>query len=133
MACTHSASREAHWGQGSALFTVLCRKLELFGGELLAVDGSKFKAVNARENNFNEARLKELIAQSDARLAEYLQAMDEGDQQPGGSRALSQNELAEKIAALQEKKDWHEELLGQLDEENKQISVTDPEQARLHA
>jgi transposase len=114
-------------------FTLLCRKLELFGGELLAIDGSKFKAVNARDQNFNEARLKELIAQSDARLAEYLKALDEGDEASGGSLTLSQNELEEKIAVLREKKDWHEELLGQLDEDERQISVTDPEQARLHA
>ena len=43
-------------------FTLLCRKLELFGGELLAIDGSKFKAVNARDQNFNAEKLKELIA-----------------------------------------------------------------------
>src|SRR6266581_2326955 len=42
-------------------FTLLCRKLELFGGELLAVDGSKLRAVNARDKNFNAERLKELI------------------------------------------------------------------------
>src|SRR5450432_3777165 len=54
-------------------FTLLCRKLELFGGELLAVDGSKFAAVNARDQNFNADKLKALIARSDARLAEYLE------------------------------------------------------------
>ena len=39
-------------------FTLLCRKLELFGGELLAIDGSKFGAVNARDQNFNAAKLR---------------------------------------------------------------------------
>src|SRR6516225_10599875 len=57
----------------SRRFTLLCRKLELFGGELLAIDGSKFKAVNARDKNFNADKLKELIAHADRRLAEYLQ------------------------------------------------------------
>ena len=38
-------------------FTLLCQKLKLFGGELVAIDGSKFKAVNNRRRNFNEARL----------------------------------------------------------------------------
>jgi transposase len=56
-------------------FTVLCRKLALFGGELLAIDGSKFAAVNARDQNFNAAKLKELMARADARLAEYLQQL----------------------------------------------------------
>ena len=58
----------------SRQFTVLCRKLELFGGELLAIDGSKFGAVNARDQNFNAAKLQELMARADARLAEYLEA-----------------------------------------------------------
>jgi transposase len=60
-------------------FTVLCRKLELFGGELLAIDGSKFGAVNARDQNFNAAKLEDLIARADARLAEYLKEMDTAD------------------------------------------------------
>lgn len=112
-------------------FTVLCRKLELFGGELLAIDGSKFKAVNARDKNFNAEKLKELIAHSDARLAEYLKELDGTDEQESGSGALSKAQLQEKIAALAEKKEWHEELLAQLDEEDKQISVTDPDTRRM--
>jgi hypothetical protein len=64
-------------------FTVLCRKLELFGGELLAIDGSKFEAVNAREQNFNADKLPELIDQDDARLAEYLQELDRPDVEGG--------------------------------------------------
>src|SRR5882672_4240059 len=101
-------------------FTVLCRKLELFGGELLAIDGSKFKAVNARDKNFNESRLRELLALADARLAEYLKELDGADANEAGSTTINKAELARKIAALQEKKDWHEELLAQLDEEEKQ-------------
>src|SRR5206468_10169254 len=60
-------------------FTLLCRKLELFGGELLAIDGSKFKAVNARDQNFNAAKLQDLIARADARLAGYWKEMDAAD------------------------------------------------------
>src|SRR5271156_6481740 len=60
-------------------FTRLCRKLELFGGELLAIDGSKFAAVNARGQNFNAGKLQDLIARADVRLAEYLKALDTAD------------------------------------------------------
>jgi hypothetical protein len=111
---------------------VLCRKLELFGGELLAVDGSKFAAVNARDQNFNAAKLQDLIERADARLAEYLQQLDRADAaEPGGS-ALTKDELAAKIAALQEKQDWHAELLAQLqDGEDKQVSVTDPDTRKM--
>lgn len=48
---------------------LLCHRLELFGGELLAVDGSKFQAVNARDQNFNAAKLQDLIDRADARHA----------------------------------------------------------------
>src|SRR5688572_17335422 len=51
-------------------FLLLCRQFDLFGGELLAIDGSKFRAVNSRANNFSADKLKELIAHADARLAE---------------------------------------------------------------
>ena len=112
-------------------FTLLCRKLELFGGELLAIDGSKFAAVNARDRNFNATRLQELIDRADARLAEYLQQLDTADTAEPGGASLSQSELAQKIAALQERQDWHKELLAQLDQDQKQISVTDPDTRKM--
>jgi transposase len=112
-------------------FTLLCRKLELFGGELLAIDGSKFAAVNARDQNFNAAKPKDLIDRADARLAEYLQQLDTADVAEPGGPAPSKNELAQKIAALQDRQDWHKELLAQLDEEQKQISVTDPDTRKM--
>ena len=108
-------------------FILLCRQLELFGGELLAIDGSKFAAVNARDQNFNAAKLQDLIARADARLAEYLQQLDTADAAEPGGAAMSKSELAAKIAALQEKQDWHKKLLAELDAEQKQVSVTDPD------
>lgn len=116
----------------SGQFTVLCRKLELFGGQLLAIDGSKFGAVNARDQNFNAAKLEELIGRADARLAEYLQALDRADAAEPTMEALDQAQLAAKIAALREKQEWHKELLAQLqDGEEKQVSVTDPDTRKM--
>jgi transposase len=112
-------------------FTLLCRKLELFGGELLALDGSKFAAVNARDQNFNAAKLQELIVRADARLAEYLKELDRADKAEPVAAALTKQELAKKIAALRERQDWHKELLEQLDAEQKQISVTDPDTRKM--
>lgn len=113
-------------------FIVVCRQLDLFGGQLLAIDGSKFRAVNSRDNNFSAAKLKELIANAEARLAEYFKTMDEADAAEPASTPLDKTALQQKIAALQEKRDWHEELLAQLDDEQKQISVTDPDTRRMH-
>lgn len=115
----------------SRRFTLLCRKLELFGGELLAIDGSKFRAVNARDQNFNAGKLKELIAHADARLAEYFKALDQADVREAAVGTVSQAELQQKIAALQEKRDWHVELLQELDDEQKQVSITDPDTRRM--
>ncbi len=115
-------------------FTVLCRKLELFGGQLLAIDGSKFGAVNARDCNFNATKLEELIGRADARLAEYLKELDRTDADESAPAALNQTPLAEKIAALREKQDWHKELLAQLQEgEDKQVSVSDPDSRKMPA
>ncbi len=112
-------------------FTLLCRKLELFGGELLAIDGSKFAAVNARDQNFNAAKLQELIDRADARLAEYLAQLDTADAAEPVEAAMSRKELEQKIAVVQERQDWHKELLGQLDADQKQISVTDPDTRKM--
>ncbi len=116
----------------SRQFTLLCRKLELFGGQLLAIDGSKFQAVNARDQNFNAAKLQDLIERADARLAEYLQELDNADAAEPAAGALDKTQLAEKIAALREKQEWHAELLAQLqDGEDKQVSVTDPDTRKM--
>jgi transposase len=114
-------------------FTLLCRKLELFGRQLLAVDGSKFAAVNARDRNFNEKKLQELIAHADARLAQYLQEMDGADAAESSADSLSHAQLQEKIAAIQERRDWHKELLEELkdDPEQTQVSTTDPDSRRM--
>jgi len=95
----------------------LCRKLALFGGELLAIDGSKFAAVNARDQNFNADKLQNLIARADARLAEYLQQLDTADAAEPGTRGAHENRTGRQDRRLQEKQDWHKELLAQLDDE----------------
>ena len=112
-------------------FTLLCRKLDLFGGELLAIDGSKFRAVNARDQNFNARKLQELLAHTEARIAEYFAALDAADVAAPASAPLTREQLEQKIAALQDKRDLHAELLAQLEAEQKQVSLTDPDTRRM--
>ena len=115
-------------------FIVLCRRLDLFGGQLAGIDGTKLSGVNSKEANYNEEKLQERLAQADARLAEYLKALDEADAAESADPAPSRVELEEKIAALREKKDWQEELLAELKESgDKQLSVTDPDARRMRA
>src|SRR5260221_13606713 len=60
-------------------FVLLCRQLDLFGRELLAVGGTPIKAVNNKDRNFTRASLRTFIRAADERLHDYLQRLDEGD------------------------------------------------------
>jgi transposase len=112
-------------------FRLLCHKLDLFGTQLVGLDGTKLAAVNSKDANFNEKKLRDLIQRADAQLAEYLQALDAADAAEPTEPHLSRAELEAKIAALQDKRDWHTDLLAQLDGEQTQISVTDPDARRM--
>ncbi|UXN57567.1 hypothetical protein [Phyllobacterium zundukense] len=111
-------------------FVILCRQLDLFGRELLAVDGTRIKAVNNKDRNFTRAALMKFIREADERLTEYMKRLDDGDAQEentggGGPRAKN---LAEKIAAIKGKRDRHKSLLDELDRTGEdQISLTDPD------
>ena len=109
-------------------FTLLCRKLELFGGELVAIDGSKFKAVNNRRRNFNEARLRKAIVALEEKISTYLAGLDEADateadpDEPGPTAAA----LREKIRTLAERKAKYQALQADLKVSGaKQVSMTD--------
>jgi transposase len=112
-------------------FRLLCHKLDLFGAQLVGLDGTKLAAVNSKDANFNEKKLRELIQRSDAQLADYLAALDAADAAEPAQSPLSRADLEAKIAALQDKRDWHAELLAQLDGDQTQISVTDPDARRM--
>ena len=58
---------------------LLCRQLDLFGRELIAVDGTRIKAVNNKDRNFTRASLTKFISEADAQLDDYLQRLDQGD------------------------------------------------------
>jgi transposase len=109
-------------------FTTICKKLELFGGELVAVDGSKFRASNSRKRNYSAAKLKNLIRKADERIEEYLRELDQGDKEEGESKPASDEELNKKIEKLkkirEEYKKTEKKLKGSGE---KQISLTDPD------
>ena len=109
-------------------FILLCRKLKLFGGELVAVDGSKFKAVNNRRRNFNEARLTKAIKAIEEKIDGYLDelyAADAADTDPD-TPPPSATELREKIKTLTERKAKYQALHEGLKANGaKQVSLTD--------
>lgn len=114
-------------------FRVWCEGEELFGKELAAVDGSKFKAVNSMGRNFTKTRLKKLIKREEEKVDQYLKELAEADEQEGQEeeKKLTVNELEKKIAGIKEHLERHKGLEEQLEESGEsQISLTDPE-ARL--
>jgi len=60
-------------------FTLLCKRLELFGGELVAIDGSKFNAQNNKRRNFTASKLDKSIKEIDAKIKDYLDRLHEAD------------------------------------------------------
>ncbi len=115
-------------------FVLLCKRLDLFGRELLAVDGTRIKAVNNKDRNFTRASLSEFIKLADAKLDDYLQRLDQSDASEittGGSRIKN---LAEKIAAIRQRRARCEEMLAYLDQTGEeQISLTDPDSRAMAA
>jgi transposase len=109
-------------------FTVLCRGLGLYGGELVAIDGSKFKAVNSRDRNFTERKLKRLKQRAEAKIERYMQELDENDADERDSEKPTAEELREKIEWLKQRSAVYNELQEQMDESGEsQVSLTDPD------
>src|ERR1700739_382612 len=83
-------------------FVELCRKVGLFAQAVAAIDGSKFKAVNARDKNFTRAKLEARRAQIGARIDRYLAPREPADRQEGELAEAKAGRLKEKIARLRE-------------------------------
>jgi len=107
---------------------VAVRGLNLFGRELLAVDGTRIKAVNNKDRNFTKNSLEKFIKAADRRLDEYLRRLDESDVEEAATDGSRTKNLAENIEALREKRGRYEALLTELERSGEsQISLTDPD------
>jgi transposase len=115
-------------------FTLLCKRLDLFGRELLAVDGTRTKAVNNKDRNFSRGALEKFIKAADERLADYLRRLDEGDVAEAGTSGARTKNLAEKIEGLRAKRGRYGAMLAELDRTGEsQISLTDPDSRAMAA
>jgi transposase len=109
-------------------FVLLCRRLDLLSAASVAIDGSKFKAVNARDRNFTEAKMKRRLEQIDESIARYLSQLDTADRQGEAVPEAKTMRLKEKIAKLREEIERLNALNTQMmASEDKQISLTDPD------
>jgi transposase len=107
-------------------FVILCRNLNLFANAFVAIDGSKFKAVNSRDRNFTRAKMKRRIAEADATIERYLQQLAEADrQEPAEEKTRS---LEDKVASLKKEMSRLKKVEARMREApGQQISLTDPD------
>jgi len=105
-------------------FTLFCARQGLIKGELVAIDGSKFKASNSAARHISEGKLKAQIAALEKRTEQYLQDMDQADAVDPG--VASSEEVQQALAKLRERKQEMEQRLKDLSESGKtQESLTD--------
>src|SRR6202047_3897470 len=115
-------------------FVILCRRLDLFGRELLAVDGTRIKAVNNKDRNFTTGSLQKFIEAADKKLEDYLKRLDAGDAEECATSGSRVKNLAEKIEALKKKRGKYGAYLTALEKSGEsQISLTDPDSRAMAA
>jgi transposase len=109
-------------------FVLLCRTLGLFEEATVAIDGSKFKAVNNRDKNFTERKLKARLQQLDDSVQRYLTELDRADRDPSLVPEARVEHLKDKLvgvrAQMQKLREIERQLAAAPDE---QVSLTDPD------
>ncbi len=109
-------------------FVELSRQLGLFGDAVVAIDGSKFKAVNNRDKNFTPHKLQARMQQLEESIARYLNELDRADREPASVPAARVSHLKEKIATVKSQARRLRGIAKQLqDAPDQQVSLTDPD------
>lgn len=109
-------------------FIVLCRNLKLFSEAIVAIDGSKFKAVNNRDKNFTERKLKARMEQLEGSIARYLTELDRADREPALVTEARVEHIKEKVATVKKQMRQLKQIGRQLSQApDGQISLTDPD------
>lgn len=109
-------------------FVLLCQKLDLFSADLVAIDGSKFKAANSKKRNFTKKNLRERIRRIDRSIEDYLTLLETTDEEEARLPHHDAQALQAKIATLRERLQRYQALLAELDQSGRdQVSLTDPD------
>jgi hypothetical protein len=109
-------------------FVALCRGLNLFTQAIVAIDGSRFKAVNSRDRSFSRGSIERRMEQVEASIERYLSALETADRQEGELAEAKSARLKDKIGALREQMRKLKALeVAVHAARDKQISLTDPD------
>ena len=107
-------------------FVLLCRSLSLFSDAIVAIDGSKFKAVNNRDKNFTDRKLKARTQQLEESITRYLAELDRADREPAAVTEVRVAHLRDKVAAVRVQMRRLEQIGQQMaTAPDGQISLTD--------
>jgi len=111
-----------------AQFVAVCREIGLLTKASVAIDGSKFKAVNNRDKNFTVAKVAKRMEQIDASIARYLATLDRADREESDVTEAKARRLKEKIARLRRQMQFLKEMERQVKAApDQQVSLTDPD------
>jgi transposase len=115
-------------------FTLFCQHLGLIKGELLAIDGSKFKAVNSKDRNLNKKKLNDKLRHIDKRIDKYLEQLDANDEQSEDAMSTDKQKIQNALEHLKKNKSQAERHLEQLEQSGeKQLSLTDEDARSMHS
>ncbi len=109
-------------------FVGVCRELQLFSATLVAIDGSKFKAVNSRDKNFTRKSMKLRLKKTQANIDRYLAKLDAVDREEPEIREVTAEELQQKIASMEAKMEELKVHEAEVEAHpDNQVSLTDPD------
>jgi transposase len=115
-------------------FTVVCRQLELFGAELVGIDGTKLRAVNAKARSHTPAELRRHLRRIDARIRTYLAELDARDRTESAvaGTGTADEPLRAKLVRLEQRQAEYQALLATMETTGAtQVTLTDPESRRM--
>jgi transposase len=109
-------------------FVILCRQMGLVAGGTVAVDGSRFRAVNTRDRNYTPAAVRRRIEQVDASIQRYLEMLDTADRQEDEEVGLRTARISDRLDALRHQMRELRSMEQALESApDRQISLTDPD------
>lgn len=107
-------------------FTILCKRLNLFGKELTVIDGSKFKAVNGKDRCYTRNFLKSELKEIDEKIEVYLEEIEKADSEVQKPRKVEKAKIEESIKKISKEREEIQKMLKEIESgEKEQISKTD--------
>jgi len=110
-------------------FVVMMKSWDLIGGETVAVDGSKLRAVNSKKNNYNQKKIDRHLKYIDDKIEDYLNQLEEEDKKENKEKNIKVKQCLEELETRKQKYQALEKQLEETGED--QISTTDPESKTL--